>query len=192
MGTKWRMIGQCLKIDKANLDTIDANHSTNESSEKAFQMLLTWATSHNTAPSLKLLLDALKTCNYSIHINCSIDDSLASAEKQVGHLQVPVSLLYDICHNSTITKWLFIGRFLGLENHQLERVLSDNTGVVERSYQMFLLWISSFGSSATYKCLARAFFLVHQLDSTCVNAAWMKIKRHIGMLSSTGQQIHVN
>ena len=70
MGDKWRMIGRCLEIEEAKMNTIDTNLSTNESSEKAFQMLLSWATSDNTT-SLNSLLDALKTCNFSIYINCS-------------------------------------------------------------------------------------------------------------------------
>ena len=188
MGDKWRMIGGCLEIEEAKLNTIDANHCTNESSEKAFQMLLTWATSDNKTISLNSLLDALKVCNFSICINCSANVSSVCALTQVGHLPVLESFLYRICYNYPLTKWLFIGRFLGLENHQLEAIQYNNKTekVSEISYQMFLKWIASFGFNATNKCLARAFFLVHQLDSTCVNAAWTEIKTHFKLLCSTG------
>ena len=193
MGDKWRMIGRCLEIEEAKMNTIDTNLSTNESSEKAFQMLLSWATSDNTT-SLNSLLDALKTCNFSIYINCSATVSSVCALTQVGHLPVSESFLRHICYVYPLTKWLFIGRFLGLENHQLEAIQYNNKTekVSEISYQMFREWINRFGSTATYKCLARAFFVVHQLDSTCVNAAWTEIKRRFEILCSTGQQINLN
>lgn len=183
VASKWTDIGHYLGVGQEKLGEINQDYDI--CSEKSFQMMTTWAT-RSSGTLLSSLLTAVENYNFTISINNSVDNSLDTVLANVGHVCVDETFLVTTLCSNGLTKWRFIGRFLGLTNGEIEQVNYDynKAGLKEVTVQMFLKWTQKSTPFNNYKTLARAFFLQHQLDSTSVCAAWSLLKTHLTVLDS--------
>ena len=152
-------------------------------------MLHRWVTKGEPALVTKLLL-ALEQFSFRVRISNNEDIELTSLLAEFGHLPVTNHFLWNISQ-SIPSAWRFIGRFLGLSHTQLERVWHDNRGEPssEISYQMLLKWTrESDQACVNYKCLVKAIFLVHHLDSSSVCDAWSYTRRYLEQFRTGGHQ----
>ena len=62
----------------------------------------------------------------------------------------------DAISNELGTKWIWVGRLLGLEDSVLDDIRENNGSLYECSHTMLLSWIQKSTSQATYKWLAQA------------------------------------
>ena len=62
----------------------------------------------------------------------------------------------DAISNELGTKWIWVGRLLGLEDSVLDDIRENNGSLYECSHTMLLSWIQKSTSQATYEWLAQA------------------------------------
>ena len=75
-----------------------------------------------------------------------------------GHLRTgKVSdTVIDAISNELGTKWIWVGRLLGLEDTELDDIRENTGSLYECSHTMLLSWTQKSTSQATYEWLARA------------------------------------
>ena len=180
---QWEKIGSYLGIEQSKLKRFEkGNEGT---SEQAFQMLHYWATREEPA-LVTTLLSALERCSLRVNISNNGDAEMACLLVLFGHLHVTDEFLLKISLKIP-SAWRFIGRFLGLSRPQLDTVeyMHRDRPQSEISYQMLLKWMKeSDQATVNYKCLARALFLMYQLDSSSVCDAWSYTRRHLTNLTT--------
>ena len=62
----------------------------------------------------------------------------------------------DAISNELGTKWIWVGRLLGLEDTELDDIRENNGSLYECSHTMLLSWTQKSTSQATYEWLAQA------------------------------------
>ena len=75
-----------------------------------------------------------------------------------GHLRMGKVSDTDIVaiSNELGTKWIWVGRLLGLEDTELDDIRENNGSSYECSHKMLLSWTQKSTSQATYEWLAQA------------------------------------
>jgi len=129
--------------------------------EAVYQMLRCWVQQRVSEATLFTLLRALKNLGTTLDLCTYVDQAATDDHIPSEAVYVQAEFLHTISQKIA-SQWKFVGRFLGLTEHNIQDISFQERDDVRQAYHMLLTWKQQSHENATCYAVAKAVRIIDQ------------------------------